>query len=152
VTKAVAIDTNLLILLVVGLTNPEYVRRHRRLTPVYNPAHFELIRRLLIQEPRVFCTSHILAEGSNLLRQTGEPMRSEIMATYSRFIQSAEEPYLAAKEAAQSPSFIRLGLTDAALLSLDPKAVRVMTVDHDLHIACSERGFDVVNLTPFLYE
>jgi hypothetical protein len=152
VTKAVAIDTNLLILLIVGLTSPEYIRTHRRLTPVYNRTHFELIRRLLIQAPRVLCTSHILTEASNLLRQTGEPMRSEIMTTYSWFIQSAEEPLLPAKDAARSPSFVRLGLTDAALLSLDPKEVRVLTVDHDLHIACSQHGFDVVNLTPQFYE
>lgn len=150
--KSVAIDTNLLILFVVGLTNPEYIGRHRRLTPVYKPTHFELIRHLLVQAPRVICTSHILTEASNLLRQTSEPMRSEIMTTYGQFIQLAEEPSITAKEAAQSSSFIRLGLTDAALLLLDPKEVRVLTVDHDLHIACSQHGFDVVNLTPQFYE
>ena len=151
-TKTVAIDTNLLILLVVGLTSPEYIRKHRRLAPVYDSTHFELIRRLLVHAPRVLCTSHVLTEASNLLRQTGEPMRSEIMTTYRVFIQSAEEPTIPAKVAAQSPSFIRLGLTDAALLSLDPKEVRVLTVDHDLHIACSQHGFEVVNLTPQFYE
>jgi hypothetical protein len=152
VRRAIAIDTNLLVLLVVGLTNPEYIRKHKRLTPVYNARHFEWIVRCLAEAPRVICTSHILAEGSNLLRQTREPMRSEIMTTYRRFIQTAEEPIIAAREAAQSSSFIRLGLTDAAILTLDPKEIRLLTVDHDLHIACSERGFDVVNLTPFFYE
>jgi hypothetical protein len=152
VNKAVVIDTNVLVLLVVGMTNPTYIRKHRRLTPTYDARHFELVRRLLIQEPRVVCTSHILTEASNLLRQTGEPMRSEIMRTYGAFIQSAEEPAILAKAATRLPSFIRLGLTDAALLSLDPRAVRLLTVDHDLHIACSERGFEVVNLTPYFYE
>jgi hypothetical protein len=152
VNKALAIDTNLLVLLVVGMTNPAYIRRHRRLTPTYNTAHFELIRSLLIQESRVVCTSHILTEASNLLRQTGEPMRSKIMTTYGAFIQSAEEPAIPAREAARSPSFIRLGLTDAALLSLDPKEVRLLTVDHDLHVACSRLGFEVLNLTPLFYE
>jgi hypothetical protein len=79
-------------------------------------------------------------------------MRSQIMAIYGAFIQSAEEPAIPAKAAAQSPSFIRLGLTDAALLSLDPKDIRLLTVDHDLHIACSRRGFEVLNLTPHFYE
>jgi len=111
-----------------------------------------MIRRLLIQEPRVVCTSHVLTEASNLLRQTGEPMRSEIMRTYCAFIQSAEEPAIPAKEAARSPSFIRLGLTDAALSLLDPKEVRLLTVDHDPHTACSRRGFEVLNVTPLFYE
>lgn len=147
--KAVAIDTNPLVLLVVGMTSPAYIRRHRRLTPTYDAQHFEMIRRLLIQGPRVVCTSHVLTEASNLLRQTGEPMRSEIMRTYCAFIQSAEEPV---KEAARSPSFIRLGLTDAALSLLDPKEVRLLTVDHDPHTACSRRGFEVLNVTPLFYE
>jgi len=60
-------------------------------------------------------------------------MCSEIMTTFKEFIQSAEEPAIQAKEAAQSKSFIRLGLTDAALLSLDPRTVRLLTVDHDAH-------------------
>lgn len=150
--KAVTIDTNLLVLLIVGLTNTTYILRHKRLTPTYNAQHFALIYRLLSEAPRVLCTPHILTEASNLLRQIREPMRSEIMTTYGRFIQSAEEPTIPAKGVAQSPNFIRLGLTDAALLSLDPSEIRLLTVDHDLHIACSQRGFDVLNLTPYFYE
>ena len=79
-------------------------------------------------------------------------MRSEIMTTYQKFIQSAEEFIISAKKASKSSSFIRLGLTDAALLSLDPRQVKLWTVDHDLHIASSERGLEVLNLTPFFYE
>ena len=150
--KAVAIDTNLLVLLVVGMTDPDYIKRHRRLHPTYKSRHFDLVREILIRAPKVICTAHILAEASNLLRQIGDPMRSEIMATYRIFIQSAEEPLIPAKQASQSSSFIPLGLTDAAILSLDPTDVLLLTVDHDLHIASSERGFEVLNLTSYLYE
>jgi hypothetical protein len=45
-----------------------------------------------------------------------------------------------------------LGLTNAALLSLDPKEIRLLTADHDLHIACSQRSFEVLNLAPHFYE
>jgi len=68
------------------------------------------------------------------------------------FIESAEEPGISAKTASQSPNFIRLGLTDAAILSLDPAKMLLLTVDHDLHIAAAERGFETLNLTPYLYE
>ena len=151
-TKAVAIDTNLLVLLVVGLTSSEYIRRHRRLHPTYKSRHFELVQGLLVRAPEVICTAHILAEASNLLRQIGDPMRSEIMAKYGMFIELADEPVIPAKQASRSPNFIRLGLTDAAILSLDPTDVLLLTVDHDLHIACSQRGFEVHNLVSYLYE
>jgi len=152
VTKAVVIDTSLLLLLIVGLTNPAYIDRHRRLSPVYKARHFDLIRNMALQAPKLLCTAHVLTETSNLLRQTSEPMRSEIMKTFKVFIGQAEEVVVSAAHATESPVFIRLGLTDAAVVSLDPRDMVLLTVDHDLHIASSERGFEVVNLTSYLHE
>ena len=150
-TKAVAIDTNLLVLFIVGMTEPKYIARHKRLHPVYSVRQFDLVREILVRASLVLCTSHVLTEASNLLRQTGDPMRSEIMATYRRFVRRCEERAIPARLAVETPEFLRLGLTDAALLSLDPTAVHLLTVDHDLHIASSRRGFEVTNLTPYLY-
>lgn len=150
--KAAAIDTNLLVLLVVGLTSPTYIERHRRLSPVYKSQHFELIRDIAFRAPRLVCTPHVLTEASNLLRQISEPMRSEIMGTFKAFIGRAEETFIPGARAAESPVFIRLGLTDAGIVSLEPSDVILYTVDHDLHIASSERGFEVFNLATFLHE
>ena len=150
--KAVVIDTNILVLLLVGATDRRYIRKHRRLYPVYNERHFVFVEKLLASAPKVICTAHILAEASNLARQIGDPMRTEVMATFKRFISLAEERQVQGAEAAEEPSFLRLGLTDAAILSLDPAEVQVLTVDHDLHIAALEKGFDVRNLSPYLFE
>ena len=150
--KAVVIDTNLLILFLVGATDPEYIRKHRRLYPTYNVQHFELVRSRLLLAPKLICTAHILTEASNLARQIANPMRSEIMATFKRFIDLAEERQVPGVQAADEPFFFRLGLTDAAILSLDPAGVQVLTVDHDFHIAALEKGFEVDNLTSYLFE
>ena len=151
-SKAVVVDTNLLLLILVGSTNPEYIKKHRRLYPVYNARHFDLILGLLVRAPKVICTAHILTEASNLARQIPDPMRSEIMATFKRFIDLAEERQVKGAQATEQPSFLRLGLTDAAILSLDPIDIQVLTVDHHLHLAAIEKGFDVQNLSPYLYE
>ena len=151
--KAVVVDTQLLVLLIVGLTNPQFIGRHKRVTPVYNEAHFNALKTILTQAPKLVCTPHILTETSNLLRQSGDPMRSQIMTAFKRFIDSADERRVQSARAAEQPSFVRLGLTDAAILSLDPAEVQVLlTVDHDLHIASLEKGFDARNLTAFLFE
>jgi hypothetical protein len=52
----------------------------------------------------------------------------------------------------KAPVFIRLGLTDAAIVSLDPDEVAILTVDHDLPIAASQAGFEVSNLTSYFHE
>ena len=148
VQKAIAIDTNLLVLLIVGLTDRKYIDRHRRLAPVYRAEHFDVVMPIVSKAPKVVCTAHILTEASNLLRQIAEPMRSQIMRTFKRFIDGADEEPIESKRATAAPGFLRLGLTDAAILSLDPAKVQLLTVDHDLHVASSRLGFDVVNLTP----
>jgi len=152
VRKSVLIDTQLLVLLIVGLTNPGFIRRHKRVAPVYNEMHFNVLKGMLAQASKLVCTAHVLTETSNLLRQVADPMRSEIMATFKRFIDSADEQRVQSARAAGQPSFVRLGLTDAAILSLDPAEVQVLTVDHDLHIASLEKGFDARNLTALLFE
>jgi hypothetical protein len=151
VRKAVLIDTQLLVLLIVGLTNPAFIRRHKRVAP-YNERHFSLLKGMLAQASKLVCTAHVLTETSNLLRQIADPMRSQIMATFKGFIEAAEEQNVRGALAAAQPFFVRLGLTDAAILSLDPTEVQVLTVDHDLHIASLEKGFDTQNLTAFLFE
>ena len=150
--KSILIDTQLLVLLVVRLTNPDFISRRKRLTPVYNQTHLLALQSILSRARKLICTAHVLAEASNLLRQIADPMRSEIMATFKRFIDSADERHVQGSRAAEQPSFIRLGLTDAAILSLDPIEVEILTVDHGLHIASLDKGFDARNLTAYLLE
>jgi hypothetical protein len=74
------------------------------------------------------------------------------MSTFKRFIDTADEGHVAGRTAAELPEFIRLGLTDSAILSLDKQEVQLLTVDHDLHTVSARMGFDVVNVTPLLLE
>jgi hypothetical protein len=151
VRKPIVIDTQLLVLLIVGVTNPEFISRHKRLAPIYTQSHLIKLQSILVHAPKLICTPHILTETSNLLRQVADPMRSQIMATFKRFIDSADERQVQGVDAAGQPRFVRLGLTDAAVLSLDPAEVQILTVDHDLHIATLEKGFEAQNLTRYLF-
>jgi hypothetical protein len=151
VRKAVLLDTSLLVLLIVGLTNRAYISRHKNLHPIYDATHFDALVKLIASAPSIVCTAHILTETSNLLRQVSDPIRSHIMAEFRRLIQAADEFHIESRKASERPSFIRLGLTDAAIATLDPDDVQILTVDHDLHIESSRNGFDVVNLTPYFH-
>ena len=103
---------------------------------------------------KLVCTPHILTETSKcLLRQSGDPVRSEIMTTFKRFIDLADERRVQSAQAAELPSFVRLGLTDAAILSLDLFSAAAgadggRRMDHRI----CRKGFHAQNLTAFLFE
>ena len=63
----VLLDANLLILLAVGLTNRDYIGRHKRLTK-YDATDLDVLSGLIAQFSSVVFTPHVLAEASNLDR------------------------------------------------------------------------------------
>ena len=66
--KSALIDTNLLLLLVVGMTNKSYIKIHKR-TKTFTVEDYEQLLSDLDHFKPVWVTSHCLAEVSNLLKQ-----------------------------------------------------------------------------------
>lgn len=143
----VIIDTNLLVLLIVGLYSPEYISRHRNLQD-YSVEDFESLL-ILLDGAEIIVSTAILAETSNLLWQTTDPHKTRIRECLAQFIESATEHKPASIHAISSAYFWKLGLTDAGILSLPPGSGTVLTVDLDLHLAALELGFESDNFTNF---
>jgi hypothetical protein len=139
--KAVAIDANLLILLIVGMTSRKYVARHKR-CKIFEPDDFDLLVHLL-SAAEVILTPNTLTEASNLLRQIDEPARTEIGLVFKAYIRRAQERYVESTRATTRTEFIRLGLTDAALLQLED--VVILTTDLDLYVAACRDKRPAVN-------
>jgi len=151
VRKALVLDTNLFVLLVVGAAGEELVEAHRRLSG-YTREHYRWLRDIVRTAPKVVCTPHIPAETSNFLRQGGANVARRCMEQFSRLIGSAGEIWRPASELATADPFIRLGLTDAAILDLAPEDHILLTVDFDLDGAARKRGFEVQNPTRLFHE
>ena len=113
----VLVDANLIVLLVVGMASPDYIEGHKRLTD-YKISDYRLLTDLLSEfgQPPLLVTSHILAEASNLLNTGGEPRRNTIMKQFVAFVSHVKEMHIPAATAIQRDEFLRLGLSDAALL------------------------------------
>jgi hypothetical protein len=104
---------------------------------MFEPEDFDFLIRLLIAA-EVVLTPNTLTEASNLLRQIDEPARSEIGLVFQVYIRRARECYVESSNAIKRKEFIRLGLTDAALLQLED--VVILTADLDLYLAaCRDR-------------
>ena len=143
------IDTNLLILLVVGSVGRDLIAKHRRLEG-YTGEDYDALMDLLGQTNRTFVTPNTLTEASNLLGQHGEPERSLFFQTLQSLIHQSQEIVVASVEASRNHSFTRLGLTDAALLEAITSERPLLTVDLDLYLEAIRISHDAaVNFTHF---
>ena len=134
------IDSNILALLAVGTTSRSYVLRHKA-TKAYSIEDFDLLMNLCSQYREIVFTPHTLTETSNLLcRGVLEPARTEIMKVLQLMIDRTDEVSLSSSIAAQLPEFLRLGLTDAALISLSDETLCMATDNLDLFLAASAAG------------
>ncbi len=128
------IDANLLVLLVVGSVGQDLIAKHNR-TKQYSPEDYELLLGLLAPVEQIYVTPNTLTETSNLLAQHGEPERSWLFAELRALIEDSREVVVASAQASSNSIFVRLGLTDAALLELVSSEVPLLTVDSILYDA-----------------
>ena len=142
--NAVILDTNLLVLLVVGLTNINYIAAHKRLSS-FTIDDYHLLTATLSSAETLVVTPNTLSEASNLLRYIAEPAKSEIHAVFRTFILNYEERYLKSGDASSRQEFVRLGLTDSALLEVSKNDVLLLSVDLDLCIAAEIAQYKFIN-------
>lgn len=140
------IDTNLLVLLVVGSVRPDLIGKHRR-TKGYGMQDFALLRDLLGDEPTLSLLPNVVTETSNLVADYGEPDRSRLLGRLKSLVDANPESYVPSRLACSIAEFLRLGVTDAALLvpGIDRRAI--YTDDLDLYLAASRRALPCVYFT-----
>ena len=144
--RTVLLDSNLAVLLSVGLAGREHISRHKRLT-AFDEVDFDLLVRVISSSSGLSVIPNIASETSNLLRQTANPLRDLVSQTLAGLIGSAEEYVIESKQAVGDRSYLQLGLTDAAILQLveGNAGLSLVTVDFDLYLAAAMRDLDVIN-------
>ena len=102
--KGYFIDSNLLVLFVVGSARPDIIAKHRRLED-YSVADFELLLDLFNPVDQLFVTPNTLTEESNLLRHHGDPERSLLLGQLRAIIEESEEVVVTSADAASGEAF-----------------------------------------------
>jgi hypothetical protein len=115
--KTIVLDTNLLILLVVGQASRGYIDHHKCLK-AFTTGGYDLLISLLSQASRIRFTPNTLTETSNLLKRINEPARADIFRKFADIINVFDETYIESRIGAGQKEFVRLGLTDSVLLVL----------------------------------
>jgi hypothetical protein len=88
-----ALDTNLLILLVVGQASRRYIDKHKCLE-AFTCGDYDLLKSILSQASSIRFTPNTLTETSNLLKRIDEPARFDILRKFADMISLFDESYI----------------------------------------------------------
>lgn len=70
---------------------------------------------------------------------------SAVRKTLAKLLESQKEEFEASADVAKHHAFLRLGLTDCAILKLIADKVPLMTTDLDLYLAAAKNNSNAIN-------
>lgn len=141
-----ALDTNLLIVLVVGLTDRALFGAHKR-TRAFGPEDYDLLLQLVLGAEQIVVTPHVLAETSNLLGQDDDPRGRLLRGKLGELMNLHDERHTPAIVVSQHPDFLRLGVADCGMLSVLREDVVLLTDDLGLYLAAAHVDSRTMNFT-----
>jgi short subunit dehydrogenase-like uncharacterized protein len=139
------IDTNLALLLIIGTTNREYIKTHKR-TKQFTDQDYDLLISSLTGFDSIWITSHCLAEVSNLLKQTYKTQAEELLSSMSIIVGKFKESSFSKNNIFSSTNYLRLGVADTGFVQKSKRVNCSFTVDFDLYQTVSTLGRKVINL------
>lgn len=142
--RKLLVDTNILLLYIVGSLSPDQIARHKR-TKAFTVEDYWLLDSQLAKLGDIVVTPNILTEVSNLLGYTDDKARQELLSWLRSRVPSFDERFVPSREAVEAVEFSRLGLTDATILSCPIQDLTVLTDDIHLYLALQRRGIKVIN-------
>jgi len=140
---AVLLDTNILLLWLVGNTDAALLLTFKRVQS-FEERDLVLLERLLRPFQRMITTPHILTEVSNFVDQSPMYKRARLVESLREFIQDHAEIYESAVTLVDRSEFNSLGLSDTALVSLSADAV-IITTDFHLSERIASQGGQAIN-------
>ncbi|HMO63847.1 MAG TPA: hypothetical protein PKE47_01230 [Verrucomicrobiota bacterium] len=138
--KGVAVDTELLLLWLVGSLNPELIRQFKH-TKRFTPDDFSLISKIVGAFGGIITTPSVLSEASNWIDHfKASAVRVPLMSVWIRGIAQFDERYCRSAALAALDQFQILGLADTSLFEIAGEAV-VVTCDAGLvaRLAAAQR-------------
>lgn len=142
--RSVLLDTNLLVLLIVGLYNKKVIGNHKR-TRTFTEQDFDLLINHIGGYDILWITSHCIAETSNLLKQTHENQAKELLSVLGTFMSDKKESHIPKEVIFGNNYSMRLGVTDTGIIIKSKRVDCVFTVDFDLYAEISRLGYNVIN-------
>lgn len=140
------IDTNLLLLLLIGSLNPSLIRKEKiTANQGFDEGDFNQLRDFAVTFQRLVTTPHILTEVSNHTDKIKDANHGKFFQQFISLIGKLDEYSEASKLLAKTETFARFGLTDTAISHLANESILVLTIDFPLAGYLHKKGVNVIN-------
>jgi len=147
-SKGVLIDTNLLLVYLIGTFDRSFLQRFPR-TQNYTSNDYDILSCFLERFHRVIVTPHILTEVSNLsLQALKDPYAEDFFASMAHVLGSHVEKHIPKERILPSPHLARFGFTDLSIQET-ARELRCLVLSDDLRLVVhlGDCGLAAANFT-----
>ncbi len=138
--KGIFIDTNLLVLYIVGTINPAFIKRFNRGKNDFDENDFILISKFIDSFETKITSPQILSEVSNFLDE-----KTDFCIGLKKYIELSEERYIKSEDLAKSHCFLKFGLADSSIVEVSKDAYLIFTDERPLFGYLVNEGIDAIN-------
>jgi rRNA-processing protein FCF1 len=142
----ILIDTNSLIILILGLIDPKIINNHPRTSIYEEHDFFTLINLIENNLTKIMVLPNIWTEVDNLLNNFRGDRKWAYIQNFKELTNQTSERYLTSMFGANHWHFIDLGLTDALILECAKECELLITSDSKLSDLAIANGIKVVDL------
>jgi len=141
----ILIDSNALVLLIVGFIDPRIIAKHKR-TSIFVEKDFDDLVEFIGDFSRLIVLPNIWTEVDNLLNSFSGDRKEKYVVLLKELVSQTTEKYINSALAVNSDYFMALGLTDVLVLELGQRCNCLITADLELSDLASANSVKVYDL------
>jgi hypothetical protein len=141
--KGIVVDTNLLLLFLIGSFDKEYIYKFKR-TQSYAIKDFEILSYFL-NNFIIIINPNIITEITNLSDNLNKQTDYKLFHFFKSTLSSCTESYCKTSTVMNNNAFLKFGLTDSTVYDLADKGFLVLTDDFPLYGYLINTGKTVIN-------
>jgi len=127
----ILIDTNSLIVIIIGLIDPRIFKWHNR-TSIYTEEDFYELMKIIGGLDKLIVLPNVWTEVDNLLNDFRGDYKYQYILKITETIKASTEKFIDSHNATQNPHFQELGLTDSLILEYSKECELLITSDSRL--------------------
>ncbi|MBU3663528.1 MAG: hypothetical protein FGM41_10070 [Bacteroidetes bacterium] len=147
----ILIDSNSLLILIIGLMNPKLIDSHKR-TSIYDEQDFYNLISVISDIKKLVILPNIWTEVDNLLNDFNGNHKNLYLTKIVNVIKNTTEKFIESTRAANNFGFQELGLTDSAILEHARECQLLITSDSKLSDYANAMGIKVFDLVKYKNE
>ncbi len=143
--KGILLDTELLLLLCVGIYRPQLVE-NSRITTNYSIEDFRIVAGIAAQYSPLYVSPQVLAEFSNHADRLGSKVMRKFYSSIEKILKVQFEVHIPKDVMVDENYLPALGFTDVSMMKIcEENDCVLFTADLQLASICTSKKIDVVN-------